>query len=198
MRTRFYYMLSELYSLFPAGHIVSPLSAKTLDLSVLSYSENLMNGITGDIEETIDKTLFQRYIWPECYNDIIFYVDVDHSPYIEATKPELAELDVKQLGGEIWRWLNDTIGYYSKIISLYLDQENNLLAKLHSSSETRVNDTPQNSGSYDTDTHVSNISKTTNESDAGTVMNRLIDVRKQWENLYKAWAKEFTDKFIII
>lgn len=71
-----------------------------------------------------------------------------------------------------------------------------LLDDVKSSSIARFNDTPQNSGDFSDDNHTSNITKTENTTNAGTMMQRLNEIEDNIKQLYIDWSDEFR-KFII-
>ena len=96
-------------------------------------------------------------------------------------------------------WWNTHI-YYEKMISLLESRENQLLDKVvtSSESESRFNDTPDTSGTHDTSDYTSNLTKGKNtiSTDAGTVLERLEEVRRKYNDYYKLWAMEFDKLFV--
>ena len=59
-----------------------------------------------------------------------------------------------------------------------------LLDDVKSSSTSRFNDTPQNSGDFSDDNHTSNITTTTSSSNVGTMMQRLNEIEDNIKQLY--------------
>ena len=86
------------------------------------------------------------------------------------------------------------------MISLLESKENQLLAQVvtSSESESRFNDTPDTSGIHDTSDYTSNLTKGKNtiSTDAGTVLERLEEVRRKYNDYYKLWAMEFDKLFV--
>lgn len=90
--------------------------------------------------------------------------------------------------------------YYEKIIDLLADNESKLMDQITAttSSEGQFNDTPDQSGDYSTLNYASNITKgkVTTQSDGGTVLERLDEVRRRYSDYYTRWANEFKYLFI--
>lgn len=97
----------------------------------------------------------------------------------------------------IW---NRTHKYYEKMISLLKDNETKLLAKVSSltESDNRFNNTPDQSGDYSGLDYATTINKNkiTTSSDAGTILERLEEVRRRYTDYYEKWAREFGKLFI--
>ena len=106
--------------------------------------------------------------------------------------------------------LNITYPIYSKLIKIYADEENHLMNSLNrdytddadssGSSTNRFNDTPQNGGAYEDDTHTTNISQVTSSTDSGLehkeeynneyVIDRLNKINDNLRNLYMEWENK--------
>lgn len=97
----------------------------------------------------------------------------------------------------IWNFTKDK---YSKLLAIYEAQKDNLLNKVETiaSGTTRFNDTPQDSGDYSDDTHTTNISQTSGASstDVDTLMARIDEISKKFENVMLRWVNEFDSLFI--
>lgn len=78
--------------------------------------------------------------------------------------------------------------------------QDKLLAQLSSvtESENQFNDLPDQSGDYSTINYATNLTKTKikTSSDAGTVLERLEEVRRRYNDYYEKWAREFDKLFI--
>lgn len=59
-----------------------------------------------------------------------------------------------------------------------------LLDDVKSSSTSRFNDTPQNSGDFSDDQHTSNLTTTISSSNVGTMMQRLNEIEDNIKQLY--------------
>ena len=90
--------------------------------------------------------------------------------------------------------LSSTYEKYYPILKAYKDKEAALLAKvgITSSAVSRFNDTPQNTGLYDDDSHTTNITQSsgTTESDNVTPVLRLEEIRRYWRNIQNEWIDE--------
>ena len=140
--------------------------------------------------------LLADYIWPEFYEEAVEvetivmpdWADIDDIPLSNETR--------LRTGAKFYVWINQTYPKYSKLISLYESQEDNLLKQLESSSKTLFNDTPQAGGDFTTDPYVTNATQVSTSTDTATPMARLKEVQDNIVNYYKKWADEF-EKFII-
>lgn len=88
-----------------------------------------------------------------------------------------------------------TWGKYAPIVKAFKEKEGQLLARLgsESTSLTRFNDTPQNSGDFKDEAHTTTATQSANvtASDYETPINRLREIREKFENVYNAWARDF-------
>ena len=132
---------------------------------------------------------FHEYIWPRFYNEAIIYADSDES---EDFVKKFAITKV----GQIFAWWISSTEKYSLLIQNFENNKAKLLDDVKSSSISRFNDTPQNSGDFSDDQHTSNITKTENSSNVGTMMQRLNEIEDNIKQLYIDWSNEFR-KFII-
>lgn len=96
--------------------------------------------------------------------------------------------------------LEMTYGKYSKLLSVYSSIDSNLLAKIntHSDGVSKFNDTPQDSGDFDTDTHLSNITRqeTDTGTDGDTPMGRVAEIQEKYDNILLRWSNEFESLFM--
>ena len=98
--------------------------------------------------------------------------------------------------GQIFAWWLSSVEKYSMLIQNLTNNKSRLLDDVKSSSISRFNDTPQNSGDFSDDPHTSTITKTENSSNVGTMMQRLNEIEDKIKQLYLDWSDEFR-KFII-
>ena len=134
-------------------------------------------------------TCFRFYIWPRFYQEAIIYVDSDET---EDFLEKFCRLKV----GQILAWWQSSSEKYSLLIQNLEANKNKLLDDVKSSSTSRFNDTPQNSGDFSDDNHTSTVTKTENSSNVGTMMARLNEIEDNIKQLYLDWSNEFR-KFII-
>ena len=144
---------------------------------------------TGTIETNESITCFLDYIWPRFYLETIVYTDSDEND-------DLVQKFAKTKIGQIFAWWTSSTEKYSMLIQNLNNNKSKLLDDVKSTSLSRFNDTPQNSGDFSDDPHTSNITTTENSSNAGTMMQRLNEIEDRIKQLYLDWSDEFR-KFII-
>ena len=153
----------------------------------LSY--NGYSTIVGTTEAAEAYTCFANYIWPRFYQEAIIYVDSDED---EDFVKKFARTKV----GQIFAWWKSSMDKYVILIQNLEANKTKLLDDVKSSSTSRFNDTPQNSGDFSDDAHTSTVTKTENSSNVGTMMTRLNEIEDNIKQLYIDWSNEFR-KFII-
>ena len=88
--------------------------------------------------------------------------------------------------------LNTSYVRYQPVLNAFKAQETTLLAQISTSSSghSRFNDTPQDGGLYDDDTHTTNVteSSATSTTDGATPADRLDEIRKKWRSIRKEWT----------
>ena len=152
--------------------------------------EKVNFSLLTDFAETDESTICLReYIWPRFYQEAIIYVDSDESK-------DFLEKFAKTKAGQIMSWWISSTEKYSLLIQNLTANKSKLLDDVKSSSTSRFNDTPQNSGDFSDDNHTSNITKTESSSNVGTMMQRLNEIEDNIKQLYIDWSDEFR-KFII-
>lgn len=192
MITRFYYTLQELQN----GSI-SP---------ALQGWDTIISNITG---ETTTDTLKQAELYNFCKDEYrgeaVVYIDIVHPKWEVVEQPTIAEIKTEskyaeqyeELKNQVYKiknWLSISSVRYEKLIEVFSAQENNLMKQLESS--VQFNDTPQTSASgLDADNYATTYTKS--KADAGTVLQRLNEVRNLWDNVYDDWVREFGRKFVI-
>ena len=141
------------------------------------------------IETNESQTCFSNYIWPRFYNEFVVYVDLDENE-------DFLKKFCRTKAGQIFAWWMSSSEKYSMLIQNLSNNKAKLLDDVKSSSTSRFNDTPQNSGDFSDDQHTSTITKTENSSNVGTMMARLNEIEDNIKQLYLDWSDEFR-KFII-
>ena len=140
-------------------------------------------------EITESENCFREYIWPRFYQEAIIYVDSDESE-------DFVEKFCRTKAGQIMSWWTSSTEKYSMLIQNLTNNKQKLLDDVKSTSTSRFNDTPQNSGDFSDDQHTSTVTKTENSSNVGTMMARLNEIEDNIKQLYIDWSNEFR-KFII-
>ena len=141
----------------------------------LSY--NGYSTIVETTEAAEAYTCFANYIWPRFYQEAIIYVDSDED---EDFVKKFSRTKV----GQIFAWWQSSMDKYVMLIQNLENNKSKLLDDVKSASISRFNDTPQNSGDFSDDQHTSNITKTENSSNVGTMMQRLNEIEDNIKQLY--------------
>ena len=192
---RVYYTLDDIRkSLELYKNYNGPFSMLTASSGFVSFMNKCLlysnySEIEGTIEDAQGYECFVNYIWPRFYQEAIIYVDSDED---EDFVKKFARTKV----GQIMAWWKSSMEKYSLLIQNLEANKNKLLDDVKSTSTSRFNDTPQNSGDFSDDQHTSTVTKTENSSNVGTMMARLNEIEDNIKQLYIDWSNEFR-KFII-
>ena len=142
------------------------------------------------VDETTESLkCFREYIWPRFYQEAVIYTDSDEDE-------DFVEKFARTKVGQIMSWWYSSSEKYVLLIKNLTANKKKLLDDVKSSSTSRFNDTPQNSGDFSDDQHTSTVTKTENSSNVGTMMARLNEIEDNIKQLYMDWSNEFR-KFII-
>ena len=133
---------------------------------------------------------WQNYIWPKFYDKAICYTDDDEIADNESYKV------FAYFTGPIIAWMSSSDTKFSLLIANQEANKTKLLDQIKSSSVNRFNDTPQNQGQFEDNSHNTNVTKTENATDGATLLARLNEIEDNLKRLYEDWSKEFR-KFII-
>lgn len=132
-------------------------------------------------------TLLTQYILPRYLDEYAVIVKNDE---IKADK-------IKIWSRQFCNKLQCSFDEHKTLIDYYEGQKTHLLDTLSSSTTTRFNDTPQNGGDFTADSYTTNFTKTTVESDPGTVIQRLDEVKRKLTDIYEKWTDEFKPLFLM-
>ena len=191
---RTYYTLDDIRkSLELYKNYNGPFSMLTASSGFISFMNKCLlysnySEIEGTIEDAQGYECFVNYIWPRFYQEAVIYVDSDED---EDFVKKFARTKV----GQIFAWWKSSMEKYSMLIQNLENNKAKLLDDVKSSSTSRFNDTPQNSGDFSDDAHTSTVTKTENSSNVGTMMARLNEIEDNIKQLYLDWSNEFR-KFI--
>ena len=131
----------------------------------------------SNTETNESQTCFRNYIWRRFYQEAIIYVDSDESE-------SFIEKFCRTKAGQIFPWWQSSSEKYSLLIQNLEANKTKLLDDVKSTSTSRFNDTPQNSGDFSDDQHTSTVTKTENSSNVGTMMQRLNEIEDNIKQLY--------------
>lgn len=168
-----------------------------------SATDMVFNTIMTDFglvieDSTSDKLaiLYQlmRMVFARFYDAYVVKKNVECHAVASLTTSEKREV-YRQLVG----MFNLTAPRFIPLLQQFKGNEANPIAKITSTSNgtTRFNDTPQNSGDFDDDSHTTNITQTiaTTETDTGSIMERLDALYKNWRSVLRDWSYEFRGLF---
>ena len=133
---------------------------------------------------------WQNYIWPKFYDKAICYTDDDTIADDDSAKVFASFM------GPIVAWMSSSDTKFSLLIANQEANKTKLLGQIKSSSVNRYNDTPQNQGQFEDNSHNTNVTKTENATDGTTLLARLNEIENNLKRLYEDWSNEFR-KFII-
>lgn len=133
---------------------------------------------------------WEHYIWPKFYDKPICFTDD------EDVADDDSEKVFANFVGPIISWMHASDHKFSLLIENQEANRDKLLGQIKSSSVNRFNDTPQNQGEFEDDSHNTNVTKTENATDGTTLLARLNEIENNLKRLYEDWSDEFR-KFII-
>ena len=133
---------------------------------------------------------WQNYVWPKFYDKAICYTDDDTIADDDSAKVFASFM------GPIIAWMSSSDTKFSLLIANQEANKTKLLGQIKSSSVSRFNDTPQNQGEFEDNSHNTNVTKTENATDGTTLLARLNEIENNLKRLYEDWSNEFR-KFII-
>ena len=155
--------------------------------------ENASTG-TNDILNMLMRMVYSRYYDFDVYRKAIRW-NADES----TATPSSA--DRKNIYRRMVGLFNLTSPRYLVLLKQFNDKASDPIGKISSTStgQTRFNDTPQDSGDFDDDSHTTNLtdSTATTESDTGSIMERLDSLYKNWRSVLRDWTNEFRGLFYI-
>ena len=117
--------------------------------------------------------------------------------------PDIQE-KVRKFVAKLFNIIRFTYPKYSTLLKAYEDQSASLTAKLQKTFDgdvtTRNNDTPQDGGDFDDDSHTSFLSHgvvdNTEEWDNESMIERLEKIKNLYAKVMEQWLDEFKDLFV--
>ena len=146
-------------------------------------------GLTPSIYLT---NCWRDYIWPKFYDKAICFTD---EPYKETDGKQPIYEAFANACGPIISWLIGSSEKYGLLIKNQEENKDKLLGQIKSQSTQRFNDTPQNQGEFEDETHNTNVTKNESTTDVGTLLSRFNEIEDNLKRLYEDWSNEFR-KFI--
>ena len=191
---RTYYTLEDIRKALNGYSGEGPFSMLAASSGFISFMNKCLlysnySQIEGTVEDAQGYECFVNYIWPRFYQEAVIYVDSDEDE-------DFVKKFTRTKVGRMFAWWKSSMEKYTMLIQNLEANKKKLLDDVKSSSTSRFNDTPQNSGDFSDDQHTSTITKTENSSNVGTMMARLNEIEDNIKQLYRDWSNEFR-KFII-
>lgn len=166
------------------------------DETYLSFLYSLLYTIAptaqGNFKSEQANTLFCKYIAPKFKELAIDYADCEITD-------DMKDVMGKNFIRKFNVILNSSFLKYAKLIEAYEAEKDHLLDDVKSASETKFNDTPQNvqgNFSFDTDEHLTNVSRTESSNQVATKMARINELDALLKDYYSAWSNEFGGLFM--
>lgn len=190
-----YYNLAEVVSLEDAtiepNSSLHPIVFTTI---MTTYGLNMEEPSTA--MQTILNQLI-RMVYDRFYYFEVFRRELPYPYYQSAQAPSSDER--KEIFRSFLQLFDITAPRYVPLLQQYNLNKADPIAKISSSStgKTRFNDTPQDSGDFDDDSHTSHITQTeaSTETDTGSIMERLDALYKNWRSILRDWTNEFRGLF---
>lgn len=158
----------------------------------INFRNSIVTTITdNDIKDIIDAVI--NNVYDRHDEDIIYMIDAceEHT------------LSVSDFPKAIKKLVNVLEMTIPKYIPLFIENKKatgDPIGKISSSTTgtTRFNDTPQNDGNFNDDSHATNVSESSSESlvDTGSLVSRLDEMFKNFRSILLEWSNEFNRIFI--
>ena len=148
-------------------------------------------------DSTSDKlsTLYQlmRMVYAEYFQEYVVKKII--GIYEDETNVVLSTSEKREVWREFVNLFNMTAPRYIPLLKSYKAKESSPIAPIESKTTglNRFNDTPQDSGDFDTDSHTTTINENevSVQADSGSVAQRLDELYKNWRSILKDWTFEF-------
>ena len=154
--------------------------------SVFGVSDDDLDTVLKSIEAA---NLWSMYIAPYRLNEFIVYKD-------NAEITSVSDAKFQEWMTRYVARLKFTFERYKTLLDIYAAQKANLLNAVKASNTIRFNDTPQNGGEFTADLYTTTFTKTESQTDVNTLMARIDEIDKAYQNVYGNWAKEFSELFM--
>lgn len=169
-----------------ADYLINNSDILTIVASMTGYTTPLISGASWSKTQYADvmNLLVKRFLHHYCYNTLA---------------SEFSVSEQKNFIAKLLGVLEMTSPRYNALIKAYTDSETKLLdpVKNKTTSVSKFNDTPQNTGDYSTDPYTTNVTRgeVESENDLDTKMGRLREL-EYYQNLILNWSNEFSNLFL--
>lgn len=130
-------------------------------------------------------TLFCQYIYPRHKSSFCAWIVNQKEDY--ETKIEV----MRAFAENFISVTVSTFDKYKKLIDINEAEKARLMDPVKSSATTRNNDTPQNGGSFESDTYTSMYIHSDTETDGDTRAARIDQIARMLHNFFEDWAHEY-------
>lgn len=199
IKSEYWYKLADFYLQNEGGNWIDEgdndqafsdiTSAYGLYVSALAY-----DGYSATYEAIMDEMweiLRNKYVSDYCYR-------VQYS--LHETEQPLTRLQCREMLQGFINLFNMTMPRYLPLLKAYQDNAATPIQKVESTSTglTRFNDTPQDGGDFDDDSHTTNLTNasTTTQTDPAALYEQLDHLYKNWRSILRDWSDEFDGLFV--
>ena len=198
-----YFTFQEVLNLYPARApryphdktLASDWFTKMLEDAGLEFDVYTLNStISDDLINSIVNALM-TVVYNRHDEDIFYQVttscDVTHT---------LAQADFIKAINSLLNVLDLTLTRYIPLLQQNEIYSDDPVGRIGSSTSNvnRFNDTPQNDGEFEDNSHNTNVSKSMSETsmDSGSIMARLDEMFKNFKSIILEWSNEFNQLFL--
>ena len=197
--TRYYWTLQEALNTITGNTDIKDWNFNASDLLESISAMNTSSGYLPSVVQISGGVMSWSNTHYEKVMDLVMKRYREHYTYW--TKNDLPDTDKAEIFvSKLVYMLEMTAPRYLKLLEVYASASAQLLnpVEITSSGITRFNDTPQDSGTFDTDSHTTNLTEDsrTTTNDLDTKMGRIREIESNYNNLLLNWSNEFDKLFI--
>ena len=198
-----YFTFQEVLNLYPARAPIKPHSSTTASNWFTKMLEDAglkieLNGLDSTFTPAVINGIIDS-LMTQVYNrhasDYIYKVKY---AYMGAYDLELGDFDYSMT--KLINVINLTAPRFIPLFKQFQNKSSDPIARIGSKTEgkTHFNDTPQDSGAYDTESYATNTTNSVSETqvDSGSIMERLDGLFKNFRSIILEWSNEFNSLFI--
>lgn len=199
---RTYFALNDIYNYIKAQinedretPLVSPVDILNA-YAELKSAELIDNGVYWNFNTDLFSTSFDdvfKYLLNDHRDDYFYFIDTKLNEDYPILDDDIVFDAILRLIAQY----QATQERFILLLNFYANNKNNLLEAVKNEQTHQYNDTPQNYGTYTSETHMSSYDKMIINNDFDTLMGRLDEIQSKFRNLIKEWANEFKSLFYI-
>lgn len=197
--TRYYWTLQEALITITGNTDIKDWNFNASELLESISTMNINSGYLPSVVQISGGVMTWSNTHYEKVMDLVMKRYREH--YVYWTKNDLEDTDKAEVFvSKLIYMLEMTAPRYLKLLEVYTSASAQLLSPVEITSKgtTRFNDTPQDSGTFDTDSHTTNLTEDsrTTTNDLDTKMGRIREIESDYNNLLLKWSNEFDKLFI--